>query len=244
MTKICLLNITENKIVDLLKQDSTENHTQMFDQMIDTILSKNNVSSRDIYQTICTGYGRKNYSRSDVVLTEILCHSRGVNYFDKSIKTIIDMGGQDTKIIKVSPTGKVMDFLMNDKCAAGTGRFIEKIADFFSVYIEQLSDICSRSTSDIDISSTCIVFAESEMIGLIARGESRENIVKAVFRSIAHRIVAMSGQLQLEPPIAFVGGVANISSMISSLSECLQSDIIVPAHPDFTGAIGAAVSYQ
>jgi predicted CoA-substrate-specific enzyme activase len=164
-----------------------------------------------------------------------------VIFLNKNIKTIIDIGGQDTKIIKISEHGKVLDFIMNDKCAAGTGRFLEKVADFFKIDIREMSEIARLSSEKISINSTCVVFTESEIIGLIASGVKKEDIVNAVHYSVAHRVLSMSGQIMIERPVAFVGGVAKNNSVAEALSDCLETEVFIPPIPDITGAVGAAL---
>jgi len=241
MTKICLFNNNTQQIIDYAIADTTTQHEALLTKMLSNILIKNNLTEGDITSIVCTGYGRRNFARATAHKTEIACHAKGVHFLNKNIRTIIDIGGQDTKIIKVSDTGKVLDFVMNDKCAAGTGRFIEKVAAFFNVDIAQLDNLASQATKQIEITSTCAIFAESEMIGLIASGESQENIVNAVFYAIAHRILAMSGGLGISEPVAFVGGLARTMAMSSALEECLGVELYVPELASFTGAIGAGV---
>jgi len=241
MTKICLIAIDSRQIIDCSIADSSPHHETQLDSGCRVLLCENGLRREDIESIICTGYGRKSYSQATAYRSEIICHARGVHHLYPDIRTIIDIGGQDTKIISVSSKGKVIDFVMNDKCAAGTGRFLEKVASFFSVGIGELDEIAGQWTSDITISSTCAIFAESEMIGLIASGESRANIVRAVFKSIAQRVQSMSGSIPLLSPIAFVGGVAKIKCMTEQLSKCLNTEIYVPELADFTGAIGASL---
>jgi len=241
MTKICLFCVDTQQIVDCAITDTTTQHEALLTKMLSDILGKNNLTDTDIASIVCTGYGRRNFARATTHKTEISCHAKGVHFLNNNIRTIIDIGGQDTKIISVSDTGKVLDFVMNDKCAAGTGRFIEKVANFFNVDISLLDNLASQATKQIEITSTCAIFAESEMIGLIACGEAKENIVNAVFYAIAHRILAMSGGLSICEPVAFVGGLAGTKAMSLALAECLGVELYVPELASFTGAIGAGV---
>jgi len=245
MTKICLINCDNKEIVDCAISESSPDHESQLDSGCSVILCENGLCRDDIVDIVCTGYGRRSFSKATAHRTEISCHTRGVHHLRSDIRTIIDIGGQDTKIISISERGKVLDFVMNDKCAAGTGRFLEKVAGFFNVGVGELDGLACQSTHDIVISSTCAIFAESEMIGLIASGESRENIVRAVFRSIAERVLGMSGSISLVSPIAFVGGVAKCKSMVEALSESLGVEVFVPEMADFTGAIGAGlINYE
>ena len=265
MTKLCLFDIRHQQIVDCYKEETEENHEELLNKIVSFILDKNKVEHATVKSIVCTGYGRKNYTKADRFTSEIICHAKGVNFLNKNIKTIIDIGGQDSKIIKLSDNGKVLDFVMNDKCAAGTGRFLEKVAQILKVDIADLSlrdcrdAAChilslrgtkiiersglgvSQSRKDIEISSTCVVFAESEIIGMINRGISKEDIIRAVHKSIAHRVFGMSGNIGIEPPVSFVGGVALNKGMVSAFEENMDIDIFVPEMADMTGAIGAAL---
>jgi predicted CoA-substrate-specific enzyme activase len=192
-------------------------------------------------KTITTGYGRKSLSFSDGYISEITCHCRGVSYFNSEVRTIIDIGGQDCKVISVSPEGKVMDFVMNDKCAAGTGRFLEVTARILGVSLDQLGELSMQAENVIPITQTCVVFAESEIIGLIGDGKPPSEIIAGVHRSIAKRIKQMMSQISLITPIVFTGGVAKNLGMKQMLSEVMETQIFSPEDPFITGAIGAAL---
>lgn len=243
MTKVCLFDIDSSQIIDTKVEDTHIDYELQFDSVIELLLNSNNITSNDVKDIICTGYGRKNYSKATKSSSEIICHAKGVNFFNSNIRTIIDIGGQDSKIIKISSKGKVLDFLMNDKCAAGTGRFLEKVANLFKIDLQELEKYSEKSDKDIDISSTCVVFAESEIISLISSGEKKENIIRAIHNSIIHRIMAMSGRVNIEFPVAFVGGVAKNYGMIKALKEYLGSAVYIPPIPEITGALGASLSY-
>ena len=241
MTKLCLYDTILKSIIDFYVEDTHNNHEEQADRMIDKILNKHQIDKSLIKDIITTGYGRKNYSKATKYSSEIVCHARGIYFYNKNIKTLIDIGGQDSKIIKISNTGKVLDFLMNDKCAAGTGRFLEKIAQFFCVEIDDLIEIAEKSDKKIEISSTCVVFAESEIIGLVSAGEKRANIIKAVYNSILHRIFAMCSPIGIESPLGFVGGVAKNKGIVSLMQDIFENEVYVPEMPEFTGALGAAL---
>ena len=241
MTKLCLFDLEGSLIKDTIIMDSNENHEELFSQMIDIVLKKNDLTKDKILYVNTTGYGRKNFSGARRTVSEIISHAKGVNYFNPQIKTIIDIGGQDTKIIKITDKGKVLDFVMNDKCAAGTGRFLEKVADFFKLDIAELGEIALKSYIQLEISSTCVVFAESEIINLITSGHKREDIINAVHFSIINRILSMSGQIQIEFPLAFVGRVAKNIGMVNAMKKSLENFIYVPPIPEMTGAVGVAI---
>ena len=240
MTKFCLFDVGKQAVIAYHLEESRSNHEEQIEQIIKKKLLKYQIDRSLIKSIICTGYGRKNYSKSTKYTSEIICHAAGVYQQNKSIRTVIDIGGQDSKIIRMSEQGKVIDFQMNDKCAAGSGRFIEKVAEYFKIEIDEMSDLSEKSDKNIEISSTCVVFSESEIIGLVSAGEKKENIINAVHNSIVQRILGMSGGLGIEYPIAFVGGVAKNKGMVRALGIILGGDVYVPEMPEFTGALGAA----
>lgn len=189
----------------------------------------------------CTGYGRKLWKGGAKVLSEISCHAAGVLHFLPEAKTIIDIGGQDAKIITVAADGRVRDFVMNDKCAAGTGRFLEMTALKLDCTLDGLSLLAEGSNHALDLSSTCVVFAESEIVGLIAANSSPADIARAVHNSIAKRVLTQISALDFEPPVVFTGGVALNRDLARCLSRELATPVSVPSLPLITGALGAAI---
>ncbi len=190
--------------------------------------------------TICaTGYGRKILRTK--YLSEIMCHAKGVHYLIPSARTIIDIGGQDSKVISISKEGKVVDFAMNDKCAAGTGSFLEKIASLCGLEIAQLGETALKSNTKLDISSTCVVFAESEIITLINRKVPLPDILMGVHISVAKRIKNLLSSINMEEPLILTGGAALNTAMKKALELELNVEIIVPEIPIYTGALGAAI---
>lgn len=187
-----------------------------------------------------TGYGRKLWKHGRV-LSEISCHAAGVRHFHPEARTIIDIGGQDAKIITLAADGKVRDFVMNDKCAAGTGRFLEMTALRLDCTLDQLSQLASLSTAALNISSTCVVFAESEIVGMIAENAAPADIARAVHNSIASRVLTQISALAFEPPVVFTGGVALNNDLVACLARQLQLPVGVPPSPEITGALGAAI---
>ncbi len=194
-----------------------------------------------IQKTCSTGYGRHLMTEADLILSEISCHATGIRFFFPDCRSIIDIGGQDSKIIALDSGGKVMDFVMNDKCAAGTGRFLEMTALRLNCGVDELSGIAATADTKLKLNSTCVVFAESEIIGLMALDTSRANIVRAVHISIAHRISAQIGSLSFEPEHVFTGGVALNSDLMACLEAELKLSLKRPEDPEITGALGAAI---
>ncbi len=190
---------------------------------------------------VSTGYGRASVEPAHKSVTEITCHAAGAHFCAPHIRSIIDIGGQDSKSIVLDENGKVKDFVMNDKCAAGTGRFLEVMARALQIDLEDFGDISLMAEKPGKISSLCTVFAESEVISLISRGESRENIVAGIHESIAMRISAMANRVGVRPPLMMTGGVAKNIGVVRALEKKLGMPIEVSEHAQVMGAIGAAV---
>ncbi|PID29005.1 MAG: 2-hydroxyglutaryl-CoA dehydratase [Candidatus Cloacimonadota bacterium] len=188
-----------------------------------------------------TGYGRKLVKRTGKAVSEISCHAKGIVHLFPDVGLIIDIGGQDSKAVSVNSDGKVKDFVMNDKCAAGTGRFLEVAATILETSVSELGSLDLTSEKSININSTCVVFAESEIIGLIAKGEKPGDIVRSVHDSIARRTANLASSFSKLEKIVFTGGVARNSGVARALSRAFKSEIIVPENPSVTGALGAAL---
>jgi len=192
-------------------------------------------------QIIATGYGRKMVTGASGISNEIGCHGKGAAYLVPGARTIIDIGGQDAKIISILDDGKVIDFAMNDKCAAGTGRFLSILADTLALPLAGLGDIGS-GIEPMRLSSMCTVFAESEVIGLLSRGCPVPDIVAGIHDAIARRTVSLASRLTLAPIMVFTGGVSANSDIVARVSQMISLDITVPEHAEFSGAIGAVLS--
>lgn len=207
------------------------------------LLKDNNIKKKDVIRIVATGYGRNSVSIADTTITEITCHAMGVRKLTPEVKlggTIIDIGGQDSKLIRLDNAGKVRDFAMNDRCAAGTGRFLEVVAERLNVPLESLGRLAAKSRYPAAISSMCVVFAETEIIGLLAFGAAREDIIAGVQRAIANRIAALAGG-NIESPIIFTGGVAMVPGMDEALKSALGKKVTISPEPQMTGALGAAI---
>ena len=207
-------------------------------------LSEAGVMESDISATVSTGYGRRRVNTRLESVTEITCHARGMNSLLEGTRVLIDIGGQDSKAIFLGENGQVLDFAMNDKCAAGTGRFLEAMARALQVDIEQLSKLDYGAKKNLTISSMCTVFAESEVVSLVAEGIEVNEIVSGLNRSIATRTSSLIKRIcpdLKDFSIAMSGGVANNSGVVRALSKALERDIIIPPKPDTVGALGAAI---
>ena len=208
---------------------------------IDEALKKAGLQKDQTDYTISTGYGRARVAFSNGQITEISCHARGANFVFPEAKGVIDIGGQDSKVIEVNEKGQAVKFVMNDKCAAGTGRFLEVMADSLGVQLEDMTKLANDSKKDIEISSVCTVFAESEVISLFAKGIGKPEIAASVFRSIARRITGLAGQISRKGTIAMTGGVAKIDGVVQTLGKSLGTTLLVPEEPQIVGALGAAL---
>jgi (R)-2-hydroxyacyl-CoA dehydratese activating ATPase len=201
---------------------------------------KASVSKEDVSSIVATGYGRINIPFANKNITEISCHARGVlNYFT-GVKTVIDIGGQDSKVIKLDGFGSPVDFLMNDKCAAGTGRFLEVMARALEIKLEHFGEIFAKTNEKVDISSTCTVFAESEVVSLIGQGIDKNKIMRGLVYSIVNKVISMVERIGLEEPVCMTGGVAKNLAVVKALEEKLGVKINIPEEPEITGALGAA----
>jgi predicted CoA-substrate-specific enzyme activase len=190
---------------------------------------------------VATGYGRKLVRQAARQITEITCHARGVYQQLGHGGTLVDIGGQDSKVIVINSSGQVEDFTMNDKCAAGTGRFLENTAGRLHVDVDQMGTVALSAREEAPISSTCTVFAESEIISKIANGVAVETILKGLHRSLISRIVAMIRSLGLVPPLMLSGGVVKNPAIRFMLSEETGESVILPELPQLMGAYGAAL---
>jgi predicted CoA-substrate-specific enzyme activase len=205
------------------------------------IIADLGIKASDVDKIIATGYGRKSVAIADKAVTEITCHAVGAQYLNPAVRSIIDIGGQDSKAIVVDENGGVKDFAMNDKCAAGTGRFLEVMARALEVDINDFGEVSLKADSPAKISSLCTVFAESEVISLISKGEKRENIIAGIHESIASRVVAMAGRIGLSAPLMMTGGVAKNKGVVKALEDKTGYRIEVSEKTQVTGALGAAL---
>lgn len=190
---------------------------------------------------VATGYGRRMVRQATRRVTEITCHAQGVFRELGHGGTLVDIGGQDSKVIRIAPDGSVVDFVMNDKCAAGTGRFLETTARRMGVRLEEMGQVALSATDEVSISSTCTVFAESEVVSLIAHGVGVPAILRGLHRALIQRIVAMIHTVGLEPPLMLSGGVVKNPAIRRMLEEETGERVILPRYPQLMGAYGAAL---
>jgi predicted CoA-substrate-specific enzyme activase len=204
-------------------------------------LSGARVSATEIARTVATGYGRDLAEEKDETLSELSCHAFGAHKLFPCARTVVDIGGQDAKVLRVGEDGRLENFVMNDKCAAGTGRFLENIARALAVRIEDMAAFAELSEKRIDISSTCAVFAESEIVSQLAHGAERNDVIRAVFRSVAARAAGFAMRVGVVPEVVMTGGVAKNEGIRKALEEELGVRIFVSPLAQYAGALGAAL---
>jgi len=205
------------------------------------ILSENKLTESDIDYIVATGYGRIKVPFANEVVTEITCHAKGANYYFPEARTIIDIGGQDSKVIKVDGKGNVLDFVMNDKCAAGTGRFLEVMARTLEIELDEMGELSLSGKDCVSVSSLCTVFAESEVVSLIGADHKTADICKGLHVSIAKRITAQVKRVGLAEKVAMTGGVAKNIGVVKELENNLNCHLEISEEPQINGALGAAI---
>jgi (R)-2-hydroxyacyl-CoA dehydratese activating ATPase len=238
MTKAVILK--EEIIASFIGPTAPEQR-RLANRVLEEALRRAGIPVAKITYIVSTGYGRINVPFADRQFTEITCHARAAVALFPGVRTIIDVGGQDAKAIKVGPGGKATDFVMNDKCAAGSGRFIEVIADTLGVPLDEVGETSLKSRAPADISSICTIWAQQEIAASLARGVPVPDLLAGVHRSLADRICRMANQLRVEDPVVMTGGGAKNSGLRRAISEQLAHEILVPDEPLITGAMGAAL---
>jgi (R)-2-hydroxyacyl-CoA dehydratese activating ATPase len=206
----------------------------------ENVLAKARLTRNEIDFVVSTGYGRENIPFADKHVSEITCHAMGMHLTNPRIRTILEIGGQDSKAILIDQDGHVENFHMNDKCAAGCGRFLEVTAKAMGVDLKELGNVATLSENTVRISSTCTVFAETEIVSLVAVGTPIPDIVKGVHNSIATRAISLLRTVGINGPLGMSGGVALNSGVVKALEEALKMEIYVADNPQIRGAIGAA----
>ncbi len=228
-------------VVDYSIGDSLRDPRGNAEALFMEVLERNGLKAGDLVSVIATGYGRNYFPYSTGTVSEIICHARGVAHLFPNARSVIDIGGQDSKIIRLE-NGMPVDFSMNDRCAAGTGRFIEMAGDLLGIPLEEMDRVTRDGDGTVEISTMCAVFAESEIIGLLQGGAGKGRILRGVFRSVAARTLGMAGGTELMPPLVFTGGVARNPGVVRALARETGMDILVPPEPRITGALGAALT--
>lgn len=205
------------------------------------VLQNSNLKKEDITHILATGYGRFVFEDADDQKSEISCHAKGIYFVNPEIRTIVDIGGQDVKVIRLNGQGRIINFTMNDKCAAGTGRFLENMAKVLNLKTEELGDISMKAVHEAEISNTCTVFAESEVISKLANDTPTEDLVAGIHTSVARRVASLAFRNGIVPKVAMSGGVAKNKGIVKALSREINQDIFVHEDSQFFGALGAAL---
>jgi predicted CoA-substrate-specific enzyme activase len=210
-------------------------------EALDSALQQAALKQNDLNYIATTGFGRYNVPFRDVQITDITCVGRGAVFLFPRTRSVLDIGAQSTRALRVADTGKVREFRTNDKCAAGAGGFIERACKYLEVGIDQVGDLSVQSNKPQTISSVCAVLAESEIINHVSTGETVENILRGVHNSLASRALALLKRAGMEDEVTFVGGVARQKGMVKALEETLKRKVNVSDEPELVGAVGAAL---
>lgn len=215
-------------------------HRRRANRVMEDVLAKSGVTLEEIAYIISTGYGRVNVPFADKQVTELTCHAKGVSSLFPEVRTAIDIGGQDAKVLKIK-NGRLTDFLTNDKCAAGTGRFLEVAAETLGLGLNEMGQISLQSDTPVKINSLCTIFAQQEIISRLSEGQPLTDILAGVYIAVTTRVVKLARQLKVEPPVVFTGGVAKNTGMVKAMETVLGMPVLVPEEPLITGALGAAI---
>ncbi len=209
-------------------------------EVFSLLLSRSGLKKEEIQKVIGTGYGRVTMDFADKTVTEISCHGKGAFYLNNKVRTILDIGGQDSKVISLDEYGNVLDFLMNDKCAAGTGRFLQVMLNLLGEEIENLDRLAEEATPQ-PITSMCTVFAESEIISLLANGASKSSVASGIIESIANRASSLLSRISVQDQVAFTGGTAKSGVLKKAIEDKINKNLYVASDTQIVGALGAAI---
>ena len=233
--------LDDNELVASAVIAAGYNRVEAAREVLAQALQQVGLEREDIARLVATGYGRVQVPNADRTVTEITCHGRGAHWLCPDVRTVIDIGGQDSKGIAVNGAGKVVDFVMNDKCAAGTGRFLEVMAHALEEDLAHFAELSLSAQRRVAISSTCTVFAESEVVTHIAAGAPKAAIIAGIHEAIAARVASMVSRIPVREVVMLTGGVARNGGVVRMLEERLERTILVLPEAQITGAIGAAL---
>jgi predicted CoA-substrate-specific enzyme activase len=231
----------KEQIVATITLETGANSTQAAEEALKQSLAAAGLSQENLTAIVGTGYGRVSIPFADKTVTEISCHAAGAHHLFPQTGTLIDIGGQDSKVIRINGDGKVVDFSMNDKCAAGTGRFLEVMAGKLGASLDELGELSRRAGREVPISSVCTVFAESEVVSLVAKNEPRQDIIRGLHRAIVNRVWSMVRAIGVSGQVTMSGGVAKNRGVVDLFEEKLGGSINVSDDPQIVGALGAAL---
>ena len=239
-TKATIIN-EAGEIVSRSLTDTGSNVVHAAEAAFQEALESVKLREEEVEYIVGTGYGRYRVTFGNTQVTEISCHARGAVHMIPQTRTVLDMGGQDTKAIRIGSSGEILDFCMNDKCAAGTGRFLGAASSALEISLDELGPTALQSSKPVKISTTCTVFAESEVISWVGKGKKIEDILWGVHQSIASRSVGLMRRVGIEEEVSFTGGVAKNIGMITALEEKLELKLNVSNESHYMGALGAAL---
>jgi (R)-2-hydroxyacyl-CoA dehydratese activating ATPase len=240
MTKVVIVDDQGHAMTSFIGPTGAQ-HRHLALKVTDEAVTKAGLAFSQLDFIVATGYGRINVPFADKQITEITCHARGIRSVFPSTHTIIDIGGQDSKGIKLDAEGKVANFIMNDKCAAGTGRFLEVIAETLGIQLTEMGSIALTAKEYVKISNICTVFAEHEVTSRLAEGATIPEIVAGLHMAIAGRVVNMVRHLGLEKDVVVTGGGAKNIGLVKAIAEKIGFEVLIPPEPFITGALGAAL---
>jgi (R)-2-hydroxyacyl-CoA dehydratese activating ATPase len=229
------------KILARALVDTGANVQRAAERAFDTGCQQAGLHASDIGFVVGTGYGRYKIAFGNTQMTEITCHAKGASFLCPGTRTVIDMGGQDSKAISVGANGEVLDFVMNDKCAAGTGRFLANSADVMGIGLDEVGPLSLKARHPVKIATVCTVFVESDILSYLAQGKTAEDILGGVHIAIAKRTLSLARRLNIEPEITMTGGVARNIGMVRALEEVIGRKMQVSPDAQFIGAVGAAL---
>ena len=239
-TEALILN-TEGEPAGYAIIQTGANSTDAASEALENALVVSEVQRDQIKSIVATGYGRVSIPFADKKVTEISCHALGAPHLFPDTGTVIDIGGQDSKVIRVGEGGKVLDFTMNDKCAAGTGRFLEVMADKLQVPLSDMGRLSLKAGGEVGISSVCTVFAESEVVSLVAQNHPKDEVIRGLHRAIVNRVWSMVKGVGVHGAVTMSGGVAKNSGVVSLIEERLGQPIHIHSEPQIIGALGGAL---
>ncbi len=239
MSKAVIVDARDGTRAYVVGQTGAE-HRLRANKVMEDVLQKAGLTLGEVAYIISTGYGRVNVPFADKQVTELTCHAKGVASLFPAVRTAIDIGGQDAKVLRIKD-GKLTDFLTNDKCAAGTGRFLEVAADTLGLDLDEMGRISLQTDRPVRINSLCTIFAQQEIISRLSEGQPLPEILAGVYIAIATRVVKLARQLKVELPVVFTGGVAKNAGMVKAIEIVLGMPVMVPEEPLITGALGAAI---
>ena len=237
----CVIINEKEEILSYSITETGANSTEAAEKSLEEALARGAVQRDKVKSIVATGYGRISVPFAGKRVTEISCHALGACKLFPDTRTVVDIGGQDSKVIRVGQGGKVLDFTMNDKCAAGTGRFLEVMASKLQVPLDEMGSLSVGANGEVRISSVCTVFAESEVISLVAQNHPKEEIIRGIHRAIVNRVWSMVKALGVEREVAMSGGVAKNRGVVTFLEEKLGHPIHVYKEPQIVGGLGAAL---